>query len=348
MPSKYDSPCGIDFCSVDILESLLNARVSANAAHQALTRAFNKFEEPELRGRRGMGVKEAEMQAQYVKAADRIEKLLEKVKGKGQGCIDSGTRAILVPIVKRHALGRVPEVDSSPLSSSSLIQSPLATCPSNTMYPSTTIFGLLATFLLTSVISVPLHQDLPLAPRQDSSAFAGASAIIALFSDLSRLTSATASASATDAAPSSSTGLAPGTNGSGISAFYSACEGTNVSRVMISPCEGGSGAQGSACVFTVGKNYTITLTYTSPSDIVNPRVGLASYNGEVKTAYSGQSFGGCSYTPCPVSANVESEYTYPFRTLRAPSFDRLVFNATDGVTGPSFMCASVPVTCASG
>jgi hypothetical protein len=117
-------------------------------------------------------------------------------------------------------------------------------------------------------------------------------------------------------------------------------------------------------------NYTISITYTSAIDSDRPRSGLAASNtgGDPPSyAYSGQSFGACSYTACPIQADVESVYTYEFKTLKSVSragripcpplnlvpsphvadteqpFDGLTYNVTDWIDGPSLFCAGFPI-----
>lgn len=207
---------------------------------------------------------------------------------------------------------------------------------------------------LTSLLLLPLTfaapATLPLAPRQDSTDSRIAAAMSQIFgtSLVPFHAASSGGGSAASASTSASTGSGGGgQGGTGTSVFFENCAaGVSVSRVGVEPCEGGTGAEGDACVFTQGKNYTITITFTSPADVTQAqaRTGLASFDGDEQTAYSGQSFSACTYTSCPIKAGVEATYTYPFRTYAAPDFDRLVFNATNGIAGESIMCANVPVT----
>lgn len=89
-------------------------------------------------------------------------------------------------------------------------------------------------------------------------------------------------------------------------------------RVFFSQVSAGEQAGSSAD----DSNYTITINYTSSMTSDRPRSGLSASNtgGDPPSyAYSGQSFGACSYTACPIPADVESVYTYEFRTLTSVS-----------------------------
>ncbi|ORX38957.1 hypothetical protein BD324DRAFT_617990 [Kockovaella imperatae] len=125
---------------------------------------------------------------------------------------------------------------------------------------------------------------------------------------------------------------------------FDSCSASNsVLNITISPCEVGNGSRDDPCHFSAGSNYTITLTYVPPSNSSAPRANLAAEDPAGSGyAYSGQSFGACEYTACPIEENVISTYTYKFVTLDSP-FNRLTFNTTDGLEGPSLMCASFPV-----
>lgn len=97
------------------------------------------------------------------------------------------------------------------------------------------------------------------------------------------------------------------------------------------------------------RNYTIALTYSSTISSQLPRANLIARDqsgyfgqGTQTYAYSGQSFDACRYTSCTVQPDTVSTYTYTFKTLKTP-FDRLTFNATDGLAGPSFLCAGFDV-----
>ena len=75
------------------------------------------------------------------------------------------------------------------------------------------------------------------------------------------------------------------------------------------------------------RNYTITLNFTSTIPSTRPRNNLVANETEEARLpnsrgyypYSGQSFNGCSYTSCPIQAEVPSVYTYEFRTLKSVS-----------------------------
>ncbi|KAI5477941.1 hypothetical protein MNV49_005730 [Pseudohyphozyma bogoriensis] len=53
--------------------------------------------------------------------------------------------------------------------------------------------------------------------------------------------------------------------------------------------------------------------------------------------YSGQTFGGCAYTSCPVLAGVPTVYEYELVTLESP-FNFLMINLTQSFDGPSILC----------
>ncbi|OCF34137.1 hypothetical protein I316_04086 [Kwoniella heveanensis BCC8398] len=103
---------------------------------------------------------------------------------------------------------------------------------------------------------------------------------------------------------------------------YKHCADTSgtVTEVSVSPCEGGKGTINDPCHFHAGSNYTITLTYVSPSEASAPRANLIARdrsisNGSEYFPYPGQSFDACQYTTCPVPAQTSDTYTYTFETL---------------------------------
>ncbi|KAG8908632.1 hypothetical protein FRB99_004920 [Tulasnella sp. 403] len=105
-------------------------------------------------------------------------------------------------------------------------------------------------------------------------------------------------------------------------------------------------------------NYSISITFSSPINVQQPRSMLLATDrpedSEIEPyerkagdpnvyPYSGQSYDACKYMPCPVSAHTVTTYTYHFETLRS-EFDWLMFNVTDGFSGPSIMCVGFPVS----
>ncbi|WVQ94783.1 hypothetical protein IAU59_001865 [Kwoniella sp. CBS 9459] len=131
---------------------------------------------------------------------------------------------------------------------------------------------------------------------------------------------------------------------------YKHCAETSgtVTEITVSPCEGGKGTINDPCHFHSGSNYTITLSYVSPSEASAPRANLIARdrsisNGSEYFPYPGQSFDACQYTTCPVPAQASDTYTYTFETLNT-RFDQLTFNMTNGLDGQSLMCAYFPVT----
>lgn len=84
------------------------------------------------------------------------------------------------------------------------------------------------------------------------------------------------------------------------------------------------------------RNYTIELSYVTPLDSLHPRSNLVARDRSMSNGpgsevfpYSGQSFvripslgidqaerqDACTYTDCPIPANVTNQYTYEFVTL---------------------------------
>ncbi|GAA5933329.1 uncharacterized protein JCM15063_001285 [Sporobolomyces koalae] len=113
-----------------------------------------------------------------------------------------------------------------------------------------------------------------------------------------------------------------------------------VHDITVSPCSRSSPSE--PCHFHAGQNYTIDIHYTSYLQAEQPRSGLSARDDSTDPSssypYSGQTFGGCSYTDCPVQAGKTSLYRYEFETLLSP-FDYLTFNLTQSVDGPSLFCA---------
>ncbi|GAA5873836.1 hypothetical protein JCM16303_002604 [Sporobolomyces ruberrimus] len=113
-----------------------------------------------------------------------------------------------------------------------------------------------------------------------------------------------------------------------------------VHDITISPCSRSSPSE--PCHFHHGQNYTIDISYTTYLSSEQPRSGLLARDDRTDPSesypYSGQTFGGCSYTDCPVQAGKLSKYTYEFDTLASP-FNYLTFNLTQDFDGPSLFCA---------
>ncbi|BGP17736.1 hypothetical protein JCM10213_005317 [Rhodosporidiobolus nylandii] len=139
---------------------------------------------------------------------------------------------------------------------------------------------------------------------------------------------------------------APLYNGTYIS--FDSCQSTSpagvVNSVVVSPCSRSSDDE--PCHFHVGETYLIQLNYTSYLASDAPRSSLVARDDTVDPsesyAYSGQTFDGCAYTPCPVQQSTSALYTYEFRTLQSP-VDYLTFNVTQMLGGPSLFCAGFPI-----
>ncbi|KAL8277684.1 hypothetical protein RQP46_009957 [Phenoliferia psychrophenolica] len=102
-----------------------------------------------------------------------------------------------------------------------------------------------------------------------------------------------------------------------------------VNSVSVFPCERASPDE--PCRFRFGANYTISVNFTSAISTTRPRSTVLARDDTVvpslRYPYSGQSFDGCTYTSCPIVANISQVYTYTMNTLLSMSATLLAYGS---------------------
>ncbi|KAM0748213.1 hypothetical protein T439DRAFT_292042 [Meredithblackwellia eburnea MCA 4105] len=95
-----------------------------------------------------------------------------------------------------------------------------------------------------------------------------------------------------------------------------------VHSVSIFPCERAEVDE--PCRFRFGVNYTISVNFTSFVNTTAPRSTILARDDTVvptvRYPYSGQTFDGCAYTGCPITANIPQVYNYTMSTLKSVRF----------------------------